>query len=330
MFRSLLLSILLSIFLISTQVYAHEWQIKRADSHAPIGVKGHHTHNSGEIMFSYPFMSMSMSGNRSGRTDQSVSDVLSDFMVAPLDMSMSMHMLGSMYAPTDKITLMAMVPYINKSMNHRKRDLTDFNRAASGIGDVKVSALYQLVKDKGQRLHLNTGVSVPVGSINEKDGQSTRLPYPMQLGSGTYDMHLGATYATQLSEWSFGTQASSIIRLGKNKYDYALGNSYKGNIWVAKPFTSSLSTSLRAQANIWEDISGSDSDLNPMMVPTAKTNTGGKKVDLSVGLNYAVNEGSLKGNRIGFEVGLPVFQSFNGTQMNTEYWVSVGWQYSPK
>ncbi len=36
-------------------------------------------------------------------------------------MDMEMHMLGVMYAPSDDVTLMAMVPFVRLDMDHRTR-----------------------------------------------------------------------------------------------------------------------------------------------------------------------------------------------------------------
>ena len=104
----------------------------RADSHAPIGVMAEHTHKKGEWMLSYRFMSMDMQGNLKGSgnidPDRIVTTEANRFAgmpgmpptlrVVPLDMSMDMHMIGAMYAPSDKITLMFMTNYLRKSMHH--------------------------------------------------------------------------------------------------------------------------------------------------------------------------------------------------------------------
>ena len=115
--------------------------------------------------------------------------------------------------------------------------------------------------------------------------------------------------------------------MGENKHDYALGNRYQGTAWMAKVLTETLSASMRTQASIWDDIRGSDSDLNPSMVPTALTNRGGKQLDIAIGVNYYAKNGVLRGNRLSFEVGLPVIQSLDGVQLETDWWAVLGWQY---
>ena len=79
----------------------------------------HHAHPRGELMLAYSNRHMKMQGNRDGTTDLSTADVLAaGFMVAPTDMSMHMHMFEAMYGVTDDLTLMVMLPYTEKEMDH--------------------------------------------------------------------------------------------------------------------------------------------------------------------------------------------------------------------
>ena len=70
-------------------------------SQAPASVMGEHVHPNGEWMVSYTYMLMNMDGMRDGTDDLSDQDILQDFMVTPLHMTMEMHMVGAMYAATD-------------------------------------------------------------------------------------------------------------------------------------------------------------------------------------------------------------------------------------
>ena len=184
---------------------------ERPDTHAPIGVMGDHVMDEGEIMFSYRYMKMEMDGNRTG-TD-SVSTPLPGFMISPLSMDMDMHMLGVMYAPTGKLTLSLMVPVLGISMDHRvNMNNVEFTTESDGIGDITIAGDYQLTQSANSNLLFNFGLSVPTGSIDEKDvipvsmGVPVQLPYPMQTGSGTYDITPGLTYTRLYSSWSWGAQ----------------------------------------------------------------------------------------------------------------------------
>ena len=86
-------------------------------SKAPIGVMGDHMHKEGEWMFSYRLMYMNMEDARSGTDNLSAQDVFDmGYSMSPAEMQMEMHMLGTMYAPSDDVTLMLMANYVRKDM----------------------------------------------------------------------------------------------------------------------------------------------------------------------------------------------------------------------
>jgi len=299
----------------------------------PIGVMGGHTHNDGGAMFSYRYMSMHMDGNRDGTDRLSDREVLADYMVTPTSMDMDMHMFGAMYALNDKLTVMAMLPYVSKSMNHLTRMGRKFTTTAEGLGDIKLSGLYKINTSNDNKLHLNIGLSFPTGSIDERDdtpaANNAKLPYPMQLGSGTYDLMPGITYSGQSETYSWGTQALATIRLGENDNDYTLGNMVEVSGWLQRKWSSSFSTSVRLNVKSWSDIDGADPDLNPAMIATADPELrAGKRADLLLGAIYHPHHGSLKGHRLALEVGKPVYQKLDGPQLETDLILTAGWQYA--
>ncbi|MBV6623580.1 MAG: transporter [Rivularia sp. (in: Bacteria)] len=310
-----------------------KWSAARPDGHAPIGVMGDHAHKKGEFMFSYRYMFMEMDGNRDGTNSISDSEVLQDFMVTPVDMSMQMHMVGAMYAVSDDVTLMAMVPYVSKEMEHLTRMGTRFTTNSEGFGDIKTSALYTVFNKDKQRVHLNLGVSFPTGSIDERDdtpaGEDQILPYPMQIGSGTFDLLPGITYLGQSGKGSWGAQALTTLRLGKNDNGYRLGNKYQLTGWIARNWTDWLSTSLRLTGKTWGDIDGADDRLNPMMIPTADPNLrSGTQINLGFGVNLYAPEGNLQGSRLAMEFELPILRDLDGPQLETDWQFTLGLQSS--
>jgi len=311
----------------TTIVSAHEFT-DRPDGHAPIGVMGDHTHETGEWMVSYRFRSMLMDGNRDGTSEISTEEVLADYMVAPLDMQMSMHMFGVMHAPSDQLTLMAMLPYMSVEMDHETRNGTKFTTEGDGIGDVKIGGLYKIADNGNSSVHLNAGVSLPTGDIDITDDTPAgrnRLPYPMQIGSGTYDLLPGITYSGYADWGSWGAQADATVRLGENDNDYTLGNKYGGTAWVAKTLGSKVSTSLRLRYETTEDIDGADPTLNARMIPTADPELrGGERLDAAVGINVLVGSG----HRFAIEYQIPVEQDLDGPQLETQQALTAGWQYT--
>ena len=69
----------------------------------------------------------------------------------------------------------------------------------AGPGDLKLSALIPLLNASNADLLLNAGVSIPTGSIDLKGthegNEVTGLHYPMQLGSGSFELRPGLTFA---------------------------------------------------------------------------------------------------------------------------------------
>ena len=233
---------------------AHEGDggnVTYATDHAPIGVMADHRHKQGEWMLSYRYMYMDMSGNRIGDDGVSPEDIVTTvanpfanppmmpptLRVVPTDMPMQMHMVGGMYGLTDRITLMAMGMYVEKEMDHitfqgaaGTARLGEFTTETAGIGDTTIGAIIGLDDGAYEHRQINLGLalSLPTGSITETDQiltpmgttPSPRLPYPMQLGSGTFDFKPSLTARSRTGQWSYGGQASAVIRLDDNDEGY--------------------------------------------------------------------------------------------------------------
>ena len=304
----------------------------RPDSHAPIGVMLDHLMREGELMLSYRNMYMDMDGNRTGTDNVAVP--LPGYMVSPTSMTMDMHMLGAMYAPSDRLTLAVMLPYTSISMDHIiNSNGQAFTTESSGIGDLKLAALYGLYARSGQDLIFNFTISAPTGSIDETDDTpmmtNAHLPYPMQLGSGTWDLIPGLTWVQLYDSWSWGAQGSYTLRTGTNDNGYTLGNKLKLTAWVAKKLSRSTSLSIRLNGLDWDNIDGSDDKLmiTPSMVPTADPNLrGGTRVDALAGINFVVP--GLTSLRLAAEAGVPVYQDLDGPQLETDLVLTLGAQFT--
>jgi len=310
--------------------HANLWDPHRVDSHAPIGVMGDHTHEAGEFMLSYRYMFMQMQGMRDGTTDLSSADVFAlGFPVTPTEMTMEMHMLGLMFAPSDWLTLMLMGSYITTEMDHLTAPGTmprmmrgeTFTTRGSNFGDTKFSGLIKFLDYDNMRAHFQLGVSAPTGSIDEEDpGQ---LPYPMQTGSGTWDLLVGPTFLHQFERWSYGAQALGTLRLGENDRNYTLGDKFDTTFWVAVPLCDKLSISGRLAYMYQDDIDGFDAALNPNLVPTAVPDFHDRhRLDAALGANlYLPN-----GHRFAAEVSVPLYEETGGPMLETDWWFTVGWQ----
>ena len=330
--------------------------VHRADSHAPIGVMGDHMHAKGEWMLSYCFMRMEMKNSRNGSSsispEEIVTTVANPFFgrpmqpptlrVVPTQMTMDMHMFGVMYAPNDWLTLMLMGSYLKKDMDH----LTfmgpagttvrgGFTTRSSGFSDTKIGGLIRLYEDDIHHLHLNAGLSLPTGSITETDDVlapsgarlTLRLPYPMQLGSGTFDLLPGITYTGNSGNVGWGAQYSAVIRLeDENHEDYSLGDEQCLTAWASYLWKPWISTSARIAGQTIDEISGQNPDIVAPVQTADPDNQGGERVDLLLGLNLIGQSGGLAGHRLAFEFGAPVYQHLNGPQLETDWTFTIGYQ----
>lgn len=317
-----------------------EWSSSRPDGHAPISVMADHYHSKGGWMFSYRLMNMNMESLLSGTNAISNSDAHdAGYMVTPLKMPMQMHMLGTMYAPTDKITLLAMAMITKNDMDLQMRMasgmIVPFSTSSSGFGDVKLGLIYKFINKNKQSLHGNATFSLPTGSITERDAtpmsspNTILLPYPMQIGSGTFDTNLGLTYLGQNVLVSWGSQLNTTIRFGTNSDDYAFGNQLSLNNWFAAKAADWISFSARLEGKFVSKIRGINPNLTPMMVTTADTqNSGGTYVNSGFGFNLLAPKGKLKDLRLGFEYAAPLYQKPNGIQLKQKETITIGLQYA--
>ena len=310
-------------------------ELVELDIYAPSVLRSH-LHEKGEWMLSYQFMSMRMEGNRDGTERVSSQDVLQQFMVAPTRMSMNMHMLNVMYAPSTDFTLMMMLGYLDKSMLHLTQAGGTFQTQSSGLGDVKVS-VNQVISEAEttnavHRFALTYGLSLPTGSIDEEDflpaiATNARLPYPMQLGSGTVDPSIGALYLGYTSHYYWGTQIVATMRTGENDNGYRLGSRLELESWISRVWTDSVSTFARLSTNHSGNIHGADPTLNPMMVPTADPDRQAKtNVNLHLGFDFNIGVGKADDHTISVEITRPIYQDFDGPQLESEEIVRVGRQ----
>lgn len=298
----------------------------RPDAHAPIGVARDHIHKSGEVMFSYRYAMMHMQGARDGSQRVSTDKVLNNYMVAPLQMDMKMHMAGAMYGITDNLTIAAMGSLIEKDMRMLNRGNKVIDREATGFGDTKVNAMYGLVNNENNKVQFNLGLSIPTGSIKE-NYQGTVLSYPMQLGSGSYEALPGVSYTGLQDGYSYGAQVNGIFRLDTNNTGYKLGDSYNVTAWTAKKLNNAFSLSSRLNYTITNNIKGADDSLMLMMIPVNNTSVyAGRSLDFLLGTNFIVPQGPLKGHRLALEAGMPLYQSFNGIRLEKDYSLTLGWQ----
>ena len=333
----------------------HQKVTPLADGHAPNLVMGDHTHAKGEWMFSYRYMRMEMDGNRVNSRSINPEDIVTTepnrffglpgqpptLRVVPTKMNMDMHMIGVMYAPSNRLTLMAMSSYQEKEMDHITFSgglgttlRGTFKTQSNGIGDLKLSSLVRLYKDSSSRVILGLGFNLPTGSTSERDTILTptgatptvRLPYGMQNGSGTIDFLPSLTYSSKSSNLGWGVQWNGTIRTQKDN-GWNLGDRHEISGWLSYRWLDHLSSSIRLKYQSSQKIKGRDENITLPVQTADPDNYGGDKVNILFGLNW-IPTPSYKGLRLSLEGGIPIHQRLNGPQMEEDFVISTGIQYA--
>ncbi|MEP3227224.1 MAG: transporter [Parasphingorhabdus sp.] len=340
--------------------FAHD---VRADDHAPIGVMADHAHKKDEFMVSVRHMHMEMSGNQIGSDgitpEQTVTSIPNRFVglpgqpatlrIVPTSMRTDMTMVGAMYAPTNWVTLVAMGSYVQKEMEHSTfaggtgtNVRGNFTTSPEGFGDITLGGIFPVLgiadrKSAEQReLNIRAAVSIPTGSTSRTaqiltpmgTEPTVRVPYMMQIGSGTWDFKPTVTYKSWHGAIGLGSQYSGTIRTGKNDQNYRIGDVHELTTWFSYRPAQWLSLSGRVKARSTSKIES----IDPMIIGPVQTANpdfqGGERVDVIGGINLVSTHGPLAGHRLGVELGAPVYQDLNGPQMTGDWMLTIGWQKS--
>ena len=259
--------------------------------------------------------------------------------MAPTAMDMRMHMFGVMFAPHDKITLMGMTSYQQRYMEmegahqhatgHHDHPVGMHEMSSAGIGDVKLESLLTLWKKHNFTFLGNVGVSFPTGSIKQQTEDGSILPYPMQLGSGSFEARPGITFFGTHGNWSYGGQLRGVFPLQTNSSEYRLGNMLTATTWGARRVNNWISLSARLLFSHKGSITGNHPDLDISRSPSHRPDFQGfNRLDVAISSNLIVPTGALAGQRLAIEFMLPVYQNLTGTQLKNTWKLVIGWQYA--
>ena len=136
------------------------------------------------------------------------------------------------------------------------------------------------------RTHLLAGVGFPVGRrdftgealLPNGMTREVRLPYAMQLGSGTWDAMPGIVVQTKRGKASVGGQLRARVRSGENAEGYRLGNDFLATAWAMSQPIPAAALTARLHLDQLGGIEGQDAMIGGP-VPTADpANYGGSRL----------------------------------------------------
>ena len=324
--------------------------------HAPAGVMyDHMLPKAGDMMVGYRYMYSSQSGDTLNGTHTVNDSTLvthgcngNPCYINAGNMSMNMHMLDLMYAPTDWLTLMLMPQFVSMSMTMDtvdgappapSPDMVDHHvqsgHQTGGIGDIGMYGLFKLFDNGTHHIHATAGLSAPTGDVgiqlNSNHGIAGGFAdYGMQLGSGTWDFKPSLTYTGKWQKYSWGAQTSGTVRMqNQNESGYALGDLYQATAWGSYGFTHWLSGSIRGVYTYQDSIKGHYNGLINQYSPADyPSNYGGQYWDVGFGMSAMVPSGDLAGNRLSVEWLQPVQDNVNGYQLERDGTLTATWGLS--
>ncbi|UUX48487.1 transporter [Nisaea acidiphila] len=322
------------------------------DSHGhplPIGVMGARSPMKGRFMLGARVMEMKMDellrGSDGISPEEAATSVANPFAppatvrMVPTEMTTRMAMVSAMYGVTDDFGVMAMVPYVEKEMTmvtfsgmSGSTRLGENSADSSGLGDVKVGGTYTLYRSGGHRIIAVGAVSLPTGSIEETGRMlmangmymTRRLPYGMQLGSGTVDFLPGLTYTGASGKLSWGAQYKAVLRMqSENSEDYRLGNIHHVTGWLGYRVTDWFQATGRLVARTEDVVHGQDPNISGAAIGANPDNYGSERIGGLLGFNITPGNGL----RVGAEAGLPLYERVNGTRLGASWSARLGVTY---
>ncbi|MDF1837676.1 MAG: transporter [Planctomycetota bacterium] len=298
---------------------------------APIGVPLAQHVNTGQFALNLRASQNTFEGLRDSREDLSSADVFArGFAIAPTEGVDRLFEVEAMFGFDERLDLYFVVPY---STHNIDQDLTlggTSDVESDGLGDIQIGGVFRSYDHGPTRVSYMAGISLPTGKVNESgeyDGMaSTKLPYPLQLGSGTFDLLPGVLIESQRGDMQWGARASGRIHL-QSAHDEAWfrSNSGRVDLWVGTEVGEDVRGTLRAQADWWGDLHGADPDLvqlrNPLEDPLRQ---GGSRVTLFGGLGKDLDKNG--NNHLGIEVGFPVEEWLDGPALSQDWTAVIGWR----
>jgi len=306
-----------------------------------------------EYRFKLSPMFMRMEGLADGSSDVNPDSLLGmpnmgKDMAVPLNMDMTMVNFAAGYSFTDDFFAGLMFMRRNNDMdmrfNSKMKTLTGkqgYTMHSEGMGDTMLMTKYRLFYDDPliptQQVSLLLGVSIPTGSIDEKNSahplamrQGEQLPYSMQLGSGTFDPILGILYQQSASPYWWGADLAYTGRWYDNSRNYRLGDEAKLDLYMMYQVRYDFILQAQLNGRYWGAIRGEmdeaatgASGRSTQGDPTSRfmtllwntDNYGGSKVRGTVGFQWQ----PVPLNILEFTVGLPISQRLNGPQLKEKF-----------
>jgi hypothetical protein len=195
------------------------------------------------------------------------------------------HRFRLAWAPDEKWTLEASMPYVWRSHehvhHHRGADLVE-TWNVSGAGDAQLSAR-RVVWAPGPKASLLAGVKFPTGDHHERNADGEEAESPVQPGTGSWDFTAGASLTGKILDRD-GFLSATYRFNGRGDLRYRVGDVFQAHAGVAAPVWSRLAAlgQVTLRVNRQDDKGQTSEEIGK---------TGGTYVFVSPGLEWRSESG---------------------------------------
>jgi hypothetical protein len=318
------------------------WTAGRPDSDAPIGVWGARTLDAGALELTYRYTQANSRGAWFAKDSLPLATTLQLYTVAPLELSNITHSVTAAWGMSDRLTLMGTAEF---SLMERKQ-ITNagvlYVTGTESLGDITASALYEVYRGGAYRMNVSAGAVLPVGAARTyactpfsspggcvSGSPEEALPYDQRPGGGAFALTFGSTALVQNESASLGAQFKGRVYVGEGAADFTPGDRFQADGWGAYQINSVFSISGGVRWQTWGALEGADPQLVATRDPGSDAVTGlagGERVDMPVGLNMVMPEGSvLAGHRLAVEGAYALHHEYEGVRLGFDWGLNFGW-----
>jgi hypothetical protein len=231
----------------------------------------------------------------------------------PKDIYFQIHLLDLKYRHnfTKSISVTGLLPFRYMNMGLYPENAPPGFLNSYGLSDPSIQANYTLFPDRNNLIEFSAGVSFPLGSVNQRGKTPLKddayLPFPMQLGTGCFDILPGIFYRGFSDKLSWIFQAKADIKTSRNSLNYKFGNVYSGMGMVRYEWLDWFAQAIRLEARYTDKYEGNTRELTPGFIPDPSTQS---LFNMDLVFNFSVSgkDSILRNSSFDVDFALPVVQ----------------------
>ena len=170
------------------------------------------------------------------------------------------------YGLQDGWRLFATLPFLDRELDWTNAGGGSGTASNTGLGDVVLGAAYTPVIRDDRIVDLQLGLSLPTGDFDARDDYAgatdTVLPYAMQLGTGTVDLHPSVSLMKRERSFVWGARLGGRFHTDKNSDGWARSDEMRLDLWGSVPLADRFVGTARLRGDWWGDLHGNSDDLD--------------------------------------------------------------------